>query len=266
MQRDLELAKDFQMAMLERPYPRVPEIHVEGRLRLDFHHRYEPASALGGDFFDIVTLGPDCAGILVADVMGHGTRSALITSILRTLLGDLVQQGRNAPHFLNEINKQFCGLLKSVPNPIFASAYYFVADTTARVATYSSAGHPPPFHMRRSLGRITRLKLPPPHGTALGVIPDESYPGGHCRLMPEDVFIFYTDGVYEAHNAKGEEFGVERMGKVLRKLMYKPSCREIVDGLLASVKDFVGEEPVADDICIVAVEVTTRAADNREAG
>lgn len=264
MQRDLELAKDFQRAMLERPYPRIPDVHIEGRLRLDFHHNYEPASALGGDFFDILTLGPDCAGIFIADVMGHGTRSALITAILRTLLGDLLPQGRNAPHFLSEVNKAFCSLLKSVPSPLFASAFYFVTDTTARVATFSSAGHPPPFHLRRSLGRITRIETPQPRGTALGVIPDESYSGGHCRLIPEDVFIFFTDGVYEAHNAEGDEFGIARMEKILRKAMYKKNGRQIVDELLRNLKEFVGDEDMDDDVCIVSVEVTTRAPERRE--
>jgi len=260
MQRDLELAKDFQRAMLERPYPNIPEIHIEGRLRLDFYHRYEPAAALGGDFFDILTLGPDCAGVFIADVMGHGTRSALITAILRTLLGDLIQQGRNAPHFLSEVNKAFCQLLRSVPSPLFASAFYFVADTTGRVATFSSAGHPAGFRIIRSLSRISRLEVPPPRGTALGVIPEESYTGGHCRLLADDAFVFYTDGVYEVHNKDGEEFGMERMQQALRKLMYKNTGEKIVDGLLQAVRDFAGEEPIADDICIVAVEVTTESA------
>jgi serine phosphatase RsbU (regulator of sigma subunit) len=259
MQRDLDLAKDFQRAYLERPYPKIPAMHIEGRLRLEFYHRYKPQLALGGDFFDIITLGPDCAGVFVADVMGHGTRSALITSILRTLIGDLIQQGRNARHFISEMNKQFCGLLKSVPSPLFASAFHFVADTTARVATFSSAGHPAPFHIRRSLGRISRLEVPEPRGAALGLLPREEFTGGHCRLIPGDVFFFFTDGVYEAHNRQGEEFGMGRLESVLRTLMYK-EMPYIVDGVMDALVEFVGDEPVADDICMVSVEVTTSAA------
>ncbi|MBN1268816.1 MAG: SpoIIE family protein phosphatase [Kiritimatiellae bacterium] len=259
MQRDLDLAKDFQMAYLDRPYPKIPAVHIEGRLRLDFYHKYNPALALGGDFFDIMTLAPDCGGVFVADVMGHGTRSALITSILRTLLGDLLSQGRNARHFMTEMNKQFCGLLKSVPSPLFASAFYFVADTTARIATFSSAGHPAPFQIRRSVGRITRLEVPEPRGCALGLMPKETYTGGHCRLIAGDVFVFFTDGVYEAHNRQGEEYGIARMESVLRTLMYK-DLRYILDGVLNSLMEFVGDEPLADDICMVAVEVTTSTA------
>ena len=257
MQRDLHLARDFQQAYLDRPYPRIPEVHIEGRLRLDFYHRYQPALALGGDFYNILPLKPDAAGIFIADVMGHGTRSALITAIIRTLMDDLAPQGRNARHFVTEMNKMFCGLLRSVPNPLFASAFYFVADTTARVGTFSCAGHPAPFHLHRSVGRISRLEVPMPRGAALGLMPLETYTAGYCRLVDGDVFVFFTDGVYEAHNMRGEEFGIAHMEKVLRGLMYK-SAREIVDGLMQAVVQFVGDEPVTDDICMMAVEVTTK--------
>lgn len=255
---DLELAKEFQLAYLDRPYPKIPETHFEGRLRLDFYHRYEPALALGGDFFDLIPLAPDTAGVFVADVMGHGARSALITTILRTLLRDLKGQGRNAKHYITEVNKQLCDILKMFPQPLFASAYYFVPDTTSRMATFTTAGHPAPFHIKRSVGRIRRLETPSPHGAALGIIKGEEYLAGHERLIAGDAFIFFTDGVYEAMNAEGEEFGLGRMEKVLREYMYK-SVQTIVDELMRAVLDFVGEAPVHDDICVVAVDVTTSA-------
>jgi serine phosphatase RsbU (regulator of sigma subunit) len=257
IQRDLNLAKDFQQAYLDRPYPKIPAVHVEGRLRLNFYHRYEPASALGGDFYNIISF-QDSAGVFIGDVMGHGTRSALITAIIRTLIDDLSSVGRNARHFLTEMNNQFCALLQNVPHPLFASAFYFVADTTARVCTFSSAGHPAPFHVRRSVGRITRLDVPAPRGAALGLMPKETYTGGYGRLEDGDVFIFFTDGVYEVHNSAGDEFGIGRMERVIQKLMYKPVA-EIVDGIIEAIVEFAGEEPVADDICMIAVEVTTRA-------
>ncbi len=258
VQHDLDLARDFQQAYLHRPFPKIPEVHYEGRLRLEFHHSYRPALALGGDFYDVLPLASDCAGIFIADVMGHGARSALITAMLRTLLRDLSGQGRNARHFIAELNKQFCALLRAFPNPLFASAFYFVPDVTSRIATYAAAGHPPPYHIRRTMGRIMRLRIPRTHGAALGLLPSEEYPGGHVRLINGDVFIFFTDGVYEATNPQGEEFGLERLEKVLRRLMYK-NVRAIIDGIMEAVTEFTGGEPVLDDICLVAVEVTTAA-------
>lgn len=256
LQRDLDLATEFQQAFLNRPYPRIPEVHVEGRLRLDFYHRYRPALAMGGDFFDIQTLGSDCAGIFVADVMGHGTRSALIVSILRTLISELSRRGRNAPHFVRELNAEFCNMLKTLPHPFFASASYFVCDTTSRMATYAFAGHPPPFYLHRSVGRVTRLEMPKPQGAALGLVPNEEYGGDSVRLHPGDAFIFFTDGVYEAANRRGEEFGLPRLEKTLRAHVYR-SSREILDTVMEAITQFVGDQPVADDICLVAVDVTT---------
>ena len=254
--KDLDLAREFQMAYLNRPYPKVPERHVEGRLRLGFHHHYQPASALGGDFFDVVKLANDCAGVVIADVMGHGTRSALVTSMLRTLIGDLTTQGRNAQHFMTEMNRQFCDMIAGVPSPQFASAFYLVADTTSRMATYTTAGHPAPFHLRRSVGRISRLESPQPRGAALGLVPGEDYTGGYFRLVSGDVFLFFTDGIFEAANAEGEEFGAAEMEQVLRRVMYKP-LDQLIDGLIEELNHFVAEETIADDICVVAMEVTT---------
>ncbi|MBU0678491.1 MAG: SpoIIE family protein phosphatase [Verrucomicrobia bacterium] len=256
MQRDLNLARDFQQAYLNRPYPTIPAVHIEGHLRLEFYHRYQPALALGGDFFDINTLARDCAGLFIADVMGHGTRSALITAILRTLIGDLTPQGRNARHFITEMNRQFCDMVSTSPQPLFASAFYFIADTTSRVATFTTAGHPAPFHISRSLSKINRLEVPSPQGAALGLIPTETYTAGHCRLIPGDVFILFTDGVFETANKDGDEFGLIRMEKTLRKYMYK-GVSTIVDGVMSELLAFAGDEQILDDICMVACEVTT---------
>lgn len=255
--RDLNLARDFQRAYLERPYPKVPAVHVEGRLRLEFAHRYEPTQELGGDFFDISTPDISCAGLFIADVMGHGTRSALVTAILRALIRELVRHGGNARFFLSEMNRLYNDLMKTMPDPMFASAYYLVLNTTAHMATFSSAGHPAPFFLHRNMGRISRLETPEPRGAALGVIPNETYSASQCRLNDKDVFLMFTDGVYEVHNAAGDEFGLARMEAVLRNLMYE-DIHKMLDGLMQAIKDFAGNEPLADDICMIAAEVTTR--------
>lgn len=256
LERDLEMATEFQCALLSRPYPVVPEVHVPGRLRLEFAHRYKPALAIGGDFFDIVALATDTAGIFVGDVMGHGTRSALIVAILRTLIAEQSRRARNAPHFIREINNEFCRILQNIPQTIFASAAYFVADTTSRVATYAVAGHPPPFYLHRAVGRVSRLELPKPHGLALGLMAGEEYGGGTVRLNEGDCFVFFTDGVYEAVNTKGEEFGIQRLERVLRAHVYKPAD-EILGAVVDAIAQFTGDQPQADDICLVAVDVRT---------
>ncbi len=255
---DAELAGEFQQAFLSRSYPQIPAVHAPGRLRLEFAHSYQPAMAVGGDFFNIEAVGPDAAGIFVADVMGHGTRSALITAILRTLLNELQPQGRHAAHFMRLINQRFCSMLRGLPFTFFASACYFVADTTARVATFSTAGHPMPFFLHRVVGRVAQLEPPKPRGTALGIFPDDEYGGGSARLQDGDGLIFFTDGAYEAMNAAGEEFGLIRVEEILQANIYK-SGAEILAAVRAGIAEFVGTEPLHDDICLVSADVTTAA-------
>ena len=259
MREDQELAKQFQLAFFGRPYPAVPEVHVEGRLRLTFAHAYEPALAVGGDFFNIEAVGKDAAGVFVADVMGHGTRSALITAILRTLLNELQPQGRNASHFLRLVNQRFCSMLRGLPFTFFASACYLVADTTGRIATFSSAGHPLPLRLHRHLGRVERLETPKPRGLALGVLPDSDYTGNSVRLSDGDGFLFFTDGVTEAVNRMGEEFGLERLEMALQDNLYKTGS-ELLAAVREAITKFADGEPLRDDVCLVVVDVTSKAA------
>ena len=256
-ERDLHLAREFQLSYLNRAYPRIPEVYVPGRLKVNFHHYYKPAMALGGDFFDVMKLGPETAGVFIADVMGHGTRSALITSNLRMIMSELLPQGLNARNYLREINRNFCMMLEhiEIKHPIFCTAFYFVVDASARAATFSTAGHPAPFHLKRSLNHVERLQVATPHGTALGILKDEDYTGGSCRLTEGDVLIFFTDGVYEAFDSHGNEFGLQRLDRTIRKLMHN-SMESLVEGIVKEVNDFTTGEPLRDDICVLAIEVT----------
>jgi sigma-B regulation protein RsbU (phosphoserine phosphatase) len=173
------------------------------------------------------------------------------------IMTELLPQGRNARNYLRELNRNFCMMLEQIEikHPIFSSAFYFVADTSARAATFSTAGHPAPFHLKRSLNHVERLQVATPHGTALGILKDEDYTGGSCRLTEGDVLIFFTDGVYEAFDTHGNEFGLQRLDRTIRKLMHN-SMESLVEGIVEEVNDFTTGEPLRDDICILAIEVT----------
>ena len=255
MKHDLDLATEFQQAFMNRPYPDVPATFVEGRLRLEFYNAYKPALALGGDFFDIEPVGADCASIFIGDVMGQGTRSALLTSMIRSLINELYPHGRNPAQFLRELNRMMCDLLRVLPTQFFASACFFTADTTARIGTFSVAGHPAPFHLHRKVGQVIRLEKPKPRGAALGVIEDEQFGSETVRLEDGDVFVFFTDGAYEAANAEGEPFGLARLEKSLRTHIYE-SPGDILPLVLQDIVKFAGSQPLEDDICLVAMHAS----------
>ena len=135
IQEDLQFAREFQEALMPRSYPQVACTHTAHPLRLNFHHVYKPTSSVGGDFFDVLKLSDTRAGIFIADVMGHGARSALVTAILRTLLQDFADQANDPAKFLALINRHFISITGQGNQFVFVSAFYLVLDTEKCVAT-----------------------------------------------------------------------------------------------------------------------------------
>ena len=253
MRLDIALAMEFQKSFMHEAYPKVPAIRRTGKPFLVFNHRYKPATAVGGDFFNIQALKSDRAEIFIADVVGRGTQGALITALLRMWL-DKLRHHQLSPHLeLKEINKRLCSTLKNYPTPFFSTACYFVADTSTNEGVYSLAGHPAPFHVSRSRLLITRLPVPQ-KSVALGLLPEETYYEGRMRLAPDDVVIFFTDGAYEATGPDGEEFGLTRIENCLRRNL-NGTVDQMLDAIFNEIASFTGKDVPRDDICLVAVEM-----------
>ncbi len=254
IREDLEMARQFQQALLPSHYPVVPPEPVTNPLRLAFAHFYQPASTVGGDYFDIIELDDNRAGILIADVMGHGARSALITAILRALVRNLSAEVSAPGEFLRELNRHFHDVIDRSGQTLFVTAFLLVLDTRQGKASWAVAGHPAPLRVRRGSG-----KPPQPLWTesqkqpALGLVPDFPFRSHELPLAPGDVFFLHTDGVFEAENPEGEPFGLDRL------IM---SFDQALDGPIAAMPAQIVRDVVAfqrrnqcdDDICVVAVE------------
>lgn len=259
IQRDLQIAREFQEALMPRDYPQVPANPAPGSLRLGFHHFYRPALSVGGDFFDIVKLGNHRAGVFVADVMGHGARSALVTAILRALWQDLVRQADDPGRFLTLINEHFSAVLARTNEFIFASAFYLVLDTRRAQAAFASAGHPPPLMASRATRRVEPLLRAGDNKPALGLADNTRYTSFTRPVAADDVFLLYTDGLIEAPNASAGEFGRERLCETIRRHLALP-LNELSGTIVRAVNDFTGPVPLPDDICLVAVETVAEPA------
>ena len=254
---DVTLAGELQKVLMARPIPSIPEAFAEGRLRLEFCAAYKPSRDMGGDFYDVRPLANDCAGVFIGDVMGHGTRSALLTAALRSLIHENAKHARHPAQFLKEINRMFCDMLHGLDGQYFATACYFTADLATRSGTFSTAGHAPPFHLHRNVGRVIRLEKPKPRGAALGVIPEEEFGAETVRLVDGDMFVFFTDGIYEATARDGESFGLARLEKSLQSHIYdKPAT--LLGNVLEDLQKFLAGEPLSDDVCMVGVYVTSK--------
>ena len=244
---------------MPRVYPRVPSADQPDAVALKFHHLYQPASTVGGDFFDVVKLGDHRAGVFIADVMGHGARSALVTAILRALLQNLAAESQQPAIFLAALNQHFQQIMRNSPEMVFATAFYLVIDTQAATATFATAGHPSPLVANRTTGAAEPLMVATQGNPALGIFPDTTYTQSSRPLREGEVFVLLTDGVHEASNGDGEEFGFERLQSVIEASLRQPGV-EIGRAIVDALHRFVNPEPLADDICLVTVEITATNA------
>lgn len=258
IQRDLDMAREFQQAFLPRRYPAVPAKNDDS-LTLDFHHVYHAAMSVSGDFFDVVKLSDHRAGVLIADVMGHGTRSALVTAILRALLHGLTETANDPGLFLASLNRHFYETMRQAEQLIFVSACYVIFDTRESMVYCASAGHPSPLTGSRVTKEIEPLFRELKSNPALGLMPENTYNVFQRPLSDEDVFVLFTDGVVEALSGDDEEFGVERLRQVFRDKLDQDLVgltQSILEGVLA----FTDHQPPADDICLVTVEALSTKA------
>ena len=259
IREDLEMAREFQQALLPSKYPLVPPDNAGNPLRLAFAHFYQPASTVGGDFFDLIELDGDRAGILIADVMGHGARSALVTAILRALVRNLSAESPDPGQFLGELNRHLHELIARSGQTLFVTAFLLVLDTRQATASWAVAGHPAPLRVRRGSGMEPQpLWSEPQRQPALGLLPDAVFRTEQARLHAGEVFLLYTDGVYEAENPDQEPFGMERLVRSFDEALDGPMAA-MPAKIVCDVSAFQRRNQCDDDICIVAVEALAAA-------
>jgi phosphoserine phosphatase RsbU/P len=210
---------------------------VQGRLfpqsrpalgSLDYAGVCHPAQAVGGDYYDFLTLGPDRLGLVIGDVMGKGIAAALLMANLQANLRSQVAFALDEPgRLLQSVNLLFC---ENSPEGAFASLFFAdYHDLTGRLR-YVNCGHLCGLLLRRD-GSLDRLE---PTSTVLGLFREWECSVGECGLEPDDLLALYTDGVTEAFDHAGEEFGEERLVDALRRHRDRPP-----DALLACLVDEV---------------------------
>lgn len=260
LESDFNMAREIQQIFLPDQYPTFPHSVAPGDSALKFSHRYISAQAVGGDFFDIFAITDSTAGIFICDVMGHGMRAALITAIMRGLIEELMPVAADAGKFLTEINRSLRAILRRTREPFLATAFYAVADVAAGELHFANAGHPSPFRLQRSVNEVHPLKdYDSRHGPALGLFEKTDYPTCRCPLAPDDLVFLFTDGIYEATNVQGEEFGQEQLLQAVRKRIHLPA-EQLFSELLAEVQAFSGSLEFEDDVCLVGVEAAKNQA------
>jgi phosphoserine phosphatase RsbU/P len=210
-----------------------------------------PARTIGGDYYDFLDLDGGDVGIAVADVSGKGIPAALLMSVVHASLR-VISGERGLP--LPELAARMNGFLyQSTGANRYATFFYAQIENDARRLRYVNGGHNPPYLVRASNGGTEILELGT-GGTVIGMFPEAAYEEGHLELRPGDVLVAFTDGVTEALNADGEEFGEERLKEVLRNSVGLPAD-DISARLAESMKQWIGRADQHDDLTFVVVSI-----------
>ena len=250
---DLQMAREVQQAFLPQQFPAFPSSASAEESALRFVSRYLPTTTLGGDFFHVIAVSETRAGVFICDVMGHGVRAALVTAIQRTLVEELHALADRPGEFLTQMNASLLSILRRTKGPLFASAFYLVADLAAGTLRYANAGHPRALHLRREEGSVEALAHGKP-GPALGVFEDSVYATHETQLAARDLLILFTDGLYEVENAEGDLFDFGHLKEVLQKRVQQ-SAETLFDEMLDEVRRFSATGGFDDDVCLVGMEV-----------
>lgn len=247
---DLQMAARLQQSFLPQTYPIF--LSHAGEPRLDFHHIYEADSEIGGDFCAIYKLDENKAGLLICDVMGHGVRAALITSMIKTIADDIALSIPSPGEFLSRMNSGLHPMLQTEDTMLFATACYLTVDTENGQIEGALAGHTTPLHIKSSDNSAAFLDIQDAQrGPALAITPDFEFPTFTEELEPGDKLLLYTDGIYEALNEEEEEFSTEQLRQVAQK--NNLSLEHLLPDIVQSVRDYAENNTIGDDVCLLGV-------------
>jgi serine phosphatase RsbU (regulator of sigma subunit) len=234
---ELEIARQVQARLFPQSLPALRS--------LDYAGACLPARAVGGDYYDFLSLGPDRLGLVIGDVMGKGIAAALLMANLQANLRSQVAFALDEPaRLLQSVNLLFC---ENSPESAFASLFFADYHDPTGGLRYVNCGHLSALLLRRD-GTLDRLA---PTSTVLGLFRQWECSVGECRLEPDDLLTLYTDGVTEAFDDAGEEFGEERLVDALRRHRDRPP-ESLLASLVDEVHSFSPHEQNDDITLIVA--------------
>jgi serine phosphatase RsbU (regulator of sigma subunit) len=254
MEEELQMARELQIALLPQQFPTVPPNVSAQESALGFLSLYFPTGNVGGDFFSVVPLGETAAGVLICDVMGHGVRSALVTSMIRGLVEDHARVAANPGELLTEINRAFSVILKQASTTMFATCFYLVADVQQAELRFANAGHPAALRLQRGEAIAEKLGADGQAGPAMGIFPGVKYATSIRPLREGDLIMLFTDGLFEVEDSSGAIFTEERLQLSASRYATLPP-QEFFSALLTEVRNFSQRETFDDDVCIVGLEV-----------
>jgi len=241
IRKELDVARRIQLSILPAEFPPSPHFNVAVR--------YKPMTSVAGDFYDYVGTGNGAAGLLIADVSGHGVPAALIASMVKLAAASQREAAADPAKFLLGMNRVLHGNTQSQ----FVTAAYVYVDSTAGVLRYSAAGHPPMLLLHD--GEVEEIVE---NGLMLGAFDFASYSTVSRAVGKGDRLLLYTDGLIEASNDDGEFYGRETLIEMLKKTAAHPPA-EAAEQIIASVERWSTVQQ--DDLTLLICDLMSASAD-----
>jgi sigma-B regulation protein RsbU (phosphoserine phosphatase) len=215
-------------------------------------HAFRPMAAVGGDFLDYFELPDGMIGLYVGDVCGKGLPAALYAALVMGALRGIHKAGTPPAAVLATLNRRL--LIRAMPRR-YAALQYAVFDRRHHVLSLASAGMPGPFHLTADGCHPLTLAGTPP-----GMFPASAYDTLTLSLRPGEAVLFCTDGITEARNPQGEQYGIARL-QALCAATPAASAEVVLTRVIAAVTQFSGECPWADDMAAAVLQL---ASDGRD--
>ncbi|NNJ43050.1 MAG: SpoIIE family protein phosphatase [Akkermansiaceae bacterium] len=240
---EIRTASEVQNVLLPSTEPNIPGYRVSGS--------NTPARMISGDYFDYIELPEDRSGIVIADVTGKGVPAGLLMAMCRSVLRLTALSAASPTEALSLVNRH---LFPDVREDMFVSLVYVVLDNGTGNLRMSRAGHDTPLMFRSGKGQVEYIKPP---GLAIGIDEGDVFERVtkdlDLQMESGDCLLLYTDGVCEAVDKEGDEFGPDRLETEFLKSA-PMGAEAVVDSIRQAVSSFAGDQPQMDDITLIAIE------------
>jgi len=243
-EQELKVAAEIQQALLP---PRLHSGNTYAAAAASI-----PCRTIGGDFFEYLSLPGERVGFALGDVAGKGPPAAILASLVQGIFSTHVDEEPSPARTMTRLNQ---ALLRRGIEARFATMAYVVLSPDGMLVS-CSAGHNPAFLISVS-GPIRRLEK---GGLVVGAFENAAYEEETITLEPGDTLVLYSDGVSDAENAGGEQFGEDRLRAILKDGAAKLTPEQVLDRVLRATQDFAGNHPPADDITVLVVRYSGKGA------
>lgn len=242
MRDELDFARRVQLSMLPAESPALEWIEMTGRSL--------PATEVGGDYYDYFAIGPGRVAVVSADVAGHGMACGLVLSGLRSCLALLADELASPAAVIVKLDGM---VRKTASHRMLVTLGVALFDRESSSVTVASAGHPPILRRIAATGRAEPVAF---SSLPLGANLPGKFEEKRVPFSSGDLFLLYTDGVYEALDARGESYGLDRLAGALEKLAPGASAADACAAILADLAAFTGRQGNPDDdVTLVAVRI-----------